>query len=75
MLAGLSVEYYTRIERGQLGGASENVLDAIARALRLDDDERARLDHLARNVAPGSRRNAPSAPHPSPHRCSRPSTP
>ncbi|MEW2400790.1 helix-turn-helix transcriptional regulator [Streptomyces sp. NPDC046862] len=56
MLAGLSVEYYTRMERGQLGGASESVLDAIARALQLDDDERAHLYHLARNVAPGSRR-------------------
>jgi transcription regulator MmyB-like protein len=36
MLAGLSVEYYTRMERGQLGGASESVLDAIARALQLN---------------------------------------
>ncbi|WP_116202812.1 helix-turn-helix transcriptional regulator [Amycolatopsis circi] len=56
MLAGLSVEYYTRLERGQLGGASESVLDAIARALQLNDDERAHLYDLARNVAPGSRR-------------------
>ncbi|GAA4312442.1 helix-turn-helix transcriptional regulator [Streptomyces venetus] len=59
MLAGLSVEYYTRMERGQLGGASESVLDAIARALQLDDDERAHLYDLARNVAPGSRRKRP----------------
>ncbi|MBR8642448.1 helix-turn-helix domain-containing protein [Streptomyces tuirus] len=56
MLAGLSVEYYTRMERGQLGGASESVLDAIARALQLDDDELAHLYDLARGVAPGSRR-------------------
>ncbi|TSD92855.1 helix-turn-helix domain-containing protein [Skermania sp. ID1734] len=56
MLAGLSVEYYTRIERGRLGGASDSVLDAIARALQLDDDERAHLHQLARNVAPGARR-------------------
>ncbi|MFJ8054446.1 helix-turn-helix transcriptional regulator [Streptomyces luteogriseus] len=59
MLAGLSVEYYTRIERGQLGGASESVLDSIARALQLDDDERAHLYDLARNVAPGARRKRP----------------
>ncbi|MBK3626307.1 helix-turn-helix domain-containing protein [Streptomyces sp. MBT49] len=59
MLAGLSVEYYTRMERGQLGGASESVLDAVARALRLDEDERAHLYDLARSVAPGSRRERP----------------
>lgn len=59
MLAGLSVEYYTRMERGQLGGASESVLDAVARALQLDDDERAHLYDLARSVAPGSPRKRP----------------
>ncbi|MEU0164332.1 helix-turn-helix transcriptional regulator [Streptomyces iakyrus] len=59
MLAGVSVEYYTRLERGRLGGASESVLDAIARVLQLDDDERAHLYDLARNVAPGSRRKRP----------------
>ncbi|MFD5946353.1 helix-turn-helix transcriptional regulator [Streptomyces collinus] len=64
MLAGLSVEYYTRIERGQLGGASESVLDAIARALHLDDDERAHLYDLARSVAPGSRRKRPKRTSP-----------
>lgn len=64
MLAGLSVEYYTRIERGQLGGASESVLDAIARALKLDDDERAHLYDLARNVAPGARRKRPQRTSP-----------
>ncbi|MEU6353950.1 helix-turn-helix transcriptional regulator [Streptomyces sp. NPDC047072] len=64
MLAGLSVEYYTRIERGRLGGASESVLDAIARALRLDDDERAHLYDLARNVSPGSRRTRPARASP-----------
>jgi transcriptional regulator with XRE-family HTH domain len=40
-LAGVSVEYYTRIERGNLGGVSDAVLHAIARALQLDDAERA----------------------------------
>ena len=43
VLAGVSVPYYTRLERGELAGASESVLDAVARALRLDDAERAHL--------------------------------
>ncbi|MCG5221165.1 helix-turn-helix transcriptional regulator [Streptosporangium sp. KLBMP 9127] len=47
-LAGVSVEYYTRLERGNLAGASESVLDAVARALQLDDTETAHLHHLAR---------------------------
>src|SRR6478736_4446268 len=47
-LAGVSVEYYAKIERGSLGGASAGVLDSVARALHLDDAERAHLFHLAR---------------------------
>lgn len=47
-LAGVSVEYYTRLERGNLAGASDGVLDAVARALRLDETETAHLRHLAR---------------------------
>ncbi|GAB3921540.1 helix-turn-helix transcriptional regulator [Kribbella albertanoniae] len=47
-IAGLSVEYYARLERGQIAGASTGVLDAIARALQLDDTERAHLFDLAR---------------------------
>ncbi|GAA4121160.1 helix-turn-helix transcriptional regulator [Knoellia locipacati] len=47
-VAGLSVEYYARLERGQIGGASAGVLDALARALQLDDTERAHLWDLAR---------------------------
>ncbi|MGE5288994.1 MAG: helix-turn-helix transcriptional regulator [Micromonosporaceae bacterium] len=47
-LAGMSVEYYTQLERGSLGGASESVLDALAHALRLDEAERAHLFDLAR---------------------------
>ena len=47
-LAGLSVEYYAKIERGAIDGASEQVLDAIARALQLDDAEREHLTLLAR---------------------------
>lgn len=46
-LAGVSVEYYAKLERGSLGGVSASVLDALARALRLDDAERAHLFHLA----------------------------
>ncbi len=47
-LAGLSVEYYAKIERGDIAGASSSVLEAIAGALRLDDTERAHLSDLAR---------------------------
>jgi hypothetical protein len=48
MLAGVSVDYYTRLERGNLHGASEAVLDSLARALQLDEAERAHLFDLAR---------------------------
>ena len=47
-LAGLSVEYYARLERGQIAGASSSVLEALARALQLDETERAHLYDLAR---------------------------
>jgi transcriptional regulator with XRE-family HTH domain len=47
-LAGVSVDYYRRLERGQVSGVSELVLDALARALQLDDAERAHLFDLAR---------------------------
>lgn len=46
-LAGVSVEYYSKLERGAIAGVSPSVLDALARALRLDDAERAHLFHLA----------------------------
>jgi transcriptional regulator with XRE-family HTH domain len=46
-LAGVSVEYYAKLERGAVAGVSASVLDAIARALQLDDAERAHLFHLA----------------------------
>lgn len=48
MLAGVSVEYYAKLERGAIAGASASVLDAVAGALRLDDTERAHLFDLAR---------------------------
>lgn len=55
-LAGISIDYYNRMERGNLGGASESVLDALATALRLDDAERAHLYDLARAAQPSARR-------------------
>ena len=53
-LAGVSVEYYTQLERGNLGGASKSVLDAVARALLLDEAEQAHLFDLARAAQPGA---------------------
>src|SRR6266705_5452470 len=50
MLAGVSVDYYTRLERGNAGGVSETVLAALARALQLDEAERAHLFDLARGA-------------------------
>ena len=47
-LAGVSADYYRRLERGQVSGVSELVLEALARALQLDDAERAHLFDLAR---------------------------
>ncbi|MFE9692075.1 helix-turn-helix transcriptional regulator [Micromonospora sp. NPDC005806] len=54
-LAGVSITYYTRLEQGQSGNASDAVIEALARALRLTDDERAHLHDLAR-PRPGRRR-------------------
>ncbi|MFJ9705769.1 helix-turn-helix domain-containing protein [Streptomyces sp. NPDC101234] len=50
-LAGVSLDYYVRLERGHLAGASEEVLDAVAKALQLDEAEHAHLHDLARAVA------------------------
>ncbi|MXP23531.1 helix-turn-helix domain-containing protein [Gordonia sp. HNM0687] len=50
MLAGVSLDYYTRLERGNIKGASDSVLNAIASALRLDDIERSHLFDLARRA-------------------------
>lgn len=55
-LAGVSAGYYTRLEQGQSPNASDSVLDAIARVLRLDDDERAHLYALTRPVPSARRR-------------------
>jgi transcriptional regulator with XRE-family HTH domain len=54
MLAGMSTDYYTRLERGNLAGVSESVLEALARALQLDEAERTHLLDLAAAAnAPG----------------------
>jgi transcriptional regulator with XRE-family HTH domain len=52
VLAGVSVPYYTRLERGDMSGVSQSVLEALARALELDDAERAHLFDLARAARP-----------------------
>jgi transcriptional regulator with XRE-family HTH domain len=51
-LAGVSVEYYKRLERGNATGASDQVLEALADALKLDDTEQAHLFDLARAASP-----------------------
>ncbi len=58
LLAGVSVDYYTRLERGDLSGTSDSVLDSLARALQLDEAESAHLHDLARtaNASPGTRK-------------------
>jgi transcriptional regulator with XRE-family HTH domain len=62
MLAGVSVDYYVRMERGSLSGASDGVLDALASALHLDEAEREHLYSLARQSGAGGsrRRRRPS---------------
>jgi transcriptional regulator with XRE-family HTH domain len=67
LLAGLSVDYYARLERGNLTGASDSVLEALARALKLDDAERSYLFNLARQTtaaAPRAPRRKPAQPRP-----------
>jgi len=67
MLAGVSVDYYIRMERGSLAGASESVLDSLASALQLDEAEREHLFALAReshNSSGRRKRSTPSAVRP-----------
>ena len=61
-LAGVSVDYYNRMERGNLAGVSDGVLSAVAGALRLDEAERAHLFDLARAARDraGGRRRRPA---------------
>ena len=60
VLAGVSTDYYAQLERGNLSGVSDSVLDAIARALQLDEAEHAHLHDLARaaNTTPHTHRRA-----------------
>jgi transcription regulator MmyB-like protein/helix-turn-helix protein len=62
LLAGVSIDYYTRLERGRAAGASDSVLEGIARALHLDEAERAHLFDLARASAGPSAPRAPRRP-------------
>lgn len=55
MLAGVSTEWYIRLERGHISGVSDEVLDAVADALRLVDEERGYLLDLARAAKPAHR--------------------
>ncbi|MCB5991739.1 helix-turn-helix transcriptional regulator [Janibacter melonis] len=63
-LAGVSVEYYTRLERGNLTGVSDSVLESISRALLLDDTERSHLANLARvaNTSSSRKGKRPASP-------------
>jgi transcriptional regulator with XRE-family HTH domain len=61
-LAGVSVEYYAKLERGNLAGVSTSVLDALARALQLDDAEQNHLADLARVAGPGAKPRRHEAP-------------
>ena len=62
LLAGVSVDYYTQMERGNLGGVSDSVLHALAGALQLDEAERAHLFDLARTATTSARPRRPSGP-------------
>jgi transcriptional regulator with XRE-family HTH domain len=62
LLAGMSIDYYVRMERGNLTGASDTVLEGLARALQLDDAERTHLFALARAATPSSARQRKPAP-------------
>jgi transcriptional regulator with XRE-family HTH domain len=62
LLAGVSIDYYVRLERGRAPGASESVLDGIARALHLDEAERAHLFDLARAAGAPAGARAPRRP-------------
>jgi transcriptional regulator with XRE-family HTH domain len=53
VLAGVSTDWYIRLEKGHIAGVSDDVLDAVARALQLDEAERTHLFNLARAAKPG----------------------
>jgi transcriptional regulator with XRE-family HTH domain len=56
MLAGISAEYYVRLERGQAAGASSGVVDAVADVLQLNNDEREHLSRLLLASQPAGRK-------------------
>ncbi|TDD14906.1 CocE/NonD family hydrolase [Nonomuraea diastatica] len=60
VLAGVSTDWYTRLEKAHISGVSEDVLNAVARALQLDDAERAHLFDLARAAGAGHRPRRPA---------------
>src|SRR6059058_6032157 len=62
LLAGISVEYYTRLERGSVGGVSDSVLDGLVHALQLDEAERDHLYRLVRTASTPIRRAARRTP-------------
>jgi transcriptional regulator with XRE-family HTH domain len=62
LLAGVSIDYYVRLERGRAPGVSESVLEGIARALHLDEAERAHLFDLARAAGAPAAARAPRRP-------------
>ncbi|MGW6441441.1 helix-turn-helix domain-containing protein [Lentzea sp. NPDC055074] len=64
LLAGVSADWYTRLEKGHINGVSAEVLDAVARVLRLDDEERTYLFDLARASRPARRARAAAPPLP-----------
>ena len=72
LLAGVSIDYYTRLERGRAPGASDSVLEGIARALHLDEAERAHLFDLARSGSGSSAQAGVPAASRSPRRSALP---
>lgn len=64
LAAGVSVEYYAQLEPGNLAGASDSVLGALARALHLDQAEQQHLTALARAAGPASRARRKAAAPP-----------
>ena len=70
VLAGVSTDWYTRLEKGHIAGVSEDVLEAVARALQLDEAERTYLFDLARAAQPSPRTRSGAAGRGSSRACS-----
>ena len=67
LLAGVSADYYIRLERGNARGVSDSVLEALCRALHLDEAERAHLFHLAGTINTSTRTRSRTLATPKPH--------